>query len=221
MVAVKKTNKQASEKPFQDLSSGESTFPKLLKMPKVFVPIIIIVIFGILFYFKGLLIAAIVNGQPISRIALIQELERKDGKQALSSLVTEILISQEAQKKHIDVSQKELDEEVKKVEDNFKKQGQSLDQYLDIKGLTRKDLINQIRIQKLVEKMLARDIKVTDKEVSDYIEKNKDSVPKDMKPEDVKTSARQQLEQQKLASKAQPWLQNLQKNAKIKYFVNF
>ena len=44
----------------------------------------------------------------------------------------------------------------------------------------------QIRVQKLVEKLIGKDIKVTDKEIDDYIEKNKDSIPQDAKPEEVR-----------------------------------
>jgi len=199
----------------------KTSFLSRFKNRKFLVPLVLILVGGILFYFKGLFIVATINGQPVSRIALIQELEKRNGKQMLSSLITQILINQEAQKQNISVSQKEIDEQVKKVEDSLKKQGQTLDTALSFQGLTKEDFIAQIKLQKLVEKMLAKDIKVTDKEVSDYIEKNKDSIPKDLKAEEVTASARQQLQQQKLSSKAQSWIQGLQSKAKINYFVNY
>lgn len=199
----------------------QSSFLSSLKTKKFLILLFLILIGGVLFYFKGLFVAAIVNGQPISRIAVVQELEKKGGKQVLSSLVTQALIEQEAQKKNVAVSQKEVDEAVKRVEDSLKKQGQSLDQALAFQGLTRNDFINQTKLQKLVEKLLAKDIKITDKEVNDYIEKNKNNIPEGMKPEEATASAKQQLQQQKLGSKAQPWIQDLQKKAKINYFVNF
>lgn len=199
----------------------DSSFLSRFKTRKFLIPLFLILIGGILFYFKGLFIVATINGQPVSRIALIQELEKRNGKQMLSSLITQILIQQEAQKQNISVSQKEINDEVKRVEDGLKKQGQTLDAALSLQGLTKDDFIAQIKLQKLVEKMLAKDIKVTDKEVSDYIEKNKDSIPKDLKAEEVTASARQQLQQQKLSSKAQSWIQGLQSKAKINYFVNY
>lgn len=181
----------------------------------------IAVVVGLLYYFKGLFVVALVNGQPITRLDLIQELEKRGGKQMLSSLITQTLIEQEAKKKNIDVSQKEIDEEIKKVEDNLKKQGQNLDSALAFQGLTRYDFIKQIRIQKLAEKMLSKDIKVSDKEISDYIKQNNAGVPKDMTPAEVTASAKQQLQQQKLGSKAQAWLADLQAKAKIQYFVSY
>jgi foldase protein PrsA len=199
----------------------KTSFLSRFKTRKFLIILFLILVGGILFYFKGLFIVATVNGQPVSRIALIQELEKRNGKQMLSSLVTQILIEQEAQKQNINVSQEEIDNEVKKVEEGLKKQGQSLDAALSVQGLTKDDFISQINLQKLVEKILAKDIKVTDKELSDYIEKNKDSIPTDLKPEEVTASARQQLEQQKLSTKAQPWIEGLQTKAKINYFINY
>ncbi|MEK7534522.1 MAG: SurA N-terminal domain-containing protein [Patescibacteria group bacterium] len=196
-------------------------FFQLLKTPKVFIPLITVVIFGLLFSFKGLFIVALVNGQPISRIAVIQTLEKRDGKQALTSFITQALILQEAQKRNIDVSTAEINDLTKKIQDDLKKQGQSLDQALSTQGMTRKDLEDQLRIRKLVEKMLSKDVKVTDKEVNDYIEKNKATIPQDMKPDEVKKTAREQLEQQKLAQKAQSFIESLQSKAKINYFVNY
>ena len=52
-----------------------------LKMPRVFIILIVVIIAGLLFYFKGLFVAAVVNGEPITRLSLILQLEKKDGKQ--------------------------------------------------------------------------------------------------------------------------------------------
>ncbi len=214
-MTIRKTQKSSK------LLSKREEISNKLRQPKIFVPLIIIIIFGILYYFKGLFIVAIVNGNPISRISLIRELERRDGKQVLSSLVAQELILQEAKKKNVNVDKKEIDDETKKAEAGLAKQGQNLDQALAIQGLTRKDFIKQLEIEKLVEKIFAKEIQVSDKEVSDYVEQNKTTIPAEMKLEDVRSAVKKQLEQQKLSVKVQPWLQNLQKNAKINYFVNY
>ena len=223
MVAKRKTTSRTKTSEItrpQEIKVG-SSFLSRFKTRKFLILLLIIIVGGVLFYFKGLFIVATVNGQPVTRIALIQELEKRNGKQMLSSLVTQILIEQEAQKQNISVSKEEIDNEVKKVEEGLKKQGQTLDAALGFQGLTKNDFIAQIKLQKLVEKMLAKDIKVTDKEVADYIATNKDSIPTDLKPEEVTASAKQQLEQQKLSTKAQPWIEGLQSKAKINYFVNY
>lgn len=192
-----------------------------LQNPRVFLPLIIIIIAGLLFYFKGLFVAAVVNGEPITRLSLISQLEKKDGKQMLSTLVTQALILQEAKKRKIDVTQQEIDADIKKIEAGLTSQGQTLDQAMLAQGITREDLIKDIKIQKLVEKMFAKEVKATDSEVADFIDKNQSSIPTDLTPDDVKKQVRQQLEQQKLSTIFQTWLDGAQKNAKIQYFVNY
>ncbi|OGH28580.1 MAG: hypothetical protein A3E12_03000 [Candidatus Levybacteria bacterium RIFCSPHIGHO2_12_FULL_39_9] len=192
-----------------------------LKQPKNFIPLIIIALIIIAFSLKGLFVVALVNGEPIARIAVVSELEKQGGKQALSSLVNQTLILQEARKKNIQVSQTEIDAAAKQIEDSLKSQGQNLDTALAMQGMTRKDLSTQLKLRSLVEKLLTDKVKVTDKEVADYIEKNKDTFPAEMKEEEIKKSVTEQLKQQKLGSASQAWLAELNKNAKINYFVNY
>ena len=193
----------------------------LLRKPKIFVPLILIILGVAAFYAKGLFIAAIVNGQPITRLALVKELEKRNGEQTLSSIITETLILQEAEKRGVSVTQEELNDSVKKIEDQLKKQGQNLDQGLVFQGMTRKDFENQLRLKILVEKMLADEIEPKEEEVKDYIEKNKDTLPKDLTDEEEEQTVIERLRQQNLSNKVQKWLADLQKNATINYFVNY
>ena len=195
--------------------------PEYLRQPKMFVPLTIAVLILLALLFKGFFVAALVNGQPIARLTIIQELEKQGGKQTLSSLINQTLILQEAKKKNIEVSQEEIDKSAKQIEESLKQQGQNLDTALAVQGMTRQDFLMQLRLRGLVEKLLADQIKVTDKEVSDYIEKNKDTIPTNLKEDEIKKGVKEQLKQQKLASKSQEWLTGLAKSAKINYFVNY
>lgn len=208
-------------KPVRKKEDSVNPFFRFLKTPRIFIPLVIVIVFGLLYYFRGLFIVALVNGQPISRIAVVGELEKRNGKQALEALIIQTLILQESQKRNIAVSSTEINSLIKKIEDGLKKQGQNLNQALSIQGMTRVDLESQLRIQKLVEKMVSKDVKVTDKEVSDYIEKNKATIPENLKADEATKAARQQLEQQKLSLKAQSLIEDLQSKAKINYFVNY
>ncbi|MGH7246097.1 MAG: hypothetical protein ACREGI_04130, partial [Candidatus Levyibacteriota bacterium] len=87
-------------------------------------------------------------------------------------------------------------------------------------GMTRQQLTDQVRIQKLLEKMFANDIKVSDKEVDDYIAKNKDTLPQNQSDAQTRSQVTTQLQQQKLSDKAQALFQTLQTKAKITYFIN-
>jgi parvulin-like peptidyl-prolyl isomerase len=205
------------------MSKSVGTYSNMekLKQPRFFIPLIIIVLAIAAFYLKGLFIAAFVNGEPITRIAVIKELEKQGGKQTLSSLVNQALILQEAKKKNIEVSQKEVDDAAKKIEDSLKTQGQSLNTALAMQGMTKQDLLMQLKLRSMVEKLLADKIGVTDKEITDYIEKNKDTLPTTSTADELKKSVGEQLKQQKMASASQAWLDGLTKNAKINYFVSY
>lgn len=192
-----------------------------LSTKKTLIIMAIIIIAGFIYVFRGLFVAATVNNQPITRIAVDRELEKENGKQVLDSLITKALIFQEARKENITVSQQEIDSEIQKIEKNLSAQGQTLDQALAASNMKRSDLIDQIRIQKIVEKKFAKEITVTDKEIDDYISQNKITTPDNTKPEDTRARVKQQLEQQKLSEKFQSWVTDLRKKAKINYIVNF
>ena len=222
-MADKKTSGKRfkSDENLESLTVIESSKPKGLVKSKLFIPVVILVIAVVLFFAKGLFIAALVNGQQVSRIEIVKELEKRDGKNAISAIVNKMLISQEAKKKNIEVDQKEIDADTKKIEESLKKQGQNLDAALSAQGMTKKDFEAQLRLRKSVEKLLGDSIKVTDKEVDDYIEKNKATMPEGMSDSEVRSGVRQQLEQQKFSVKSQELITKLEKDAKINYFVNY
>lgn len=183
--------------------------------------IIVIVLAVAVFFGKSLVVAATVNGQPISRLAIIKDLETQSGKATLDSIITRTLVNQEASKKNITVTEKDIDNEVSKIQKQFQSQGQNLDALLATQGLTRERFRDEVKVQLLVTKILGSQAKVTDKEFSDFLEKNKDLIANEKDQEAAKKSLRQQMEQQKLAQKYQEWIANVKKNAKINYFVNY
>jgi foldase protein PrsA len=181
-----------------------------------------IILLGALLYLgRGLFVAAVVNGQPISRIEIIKEAEKQSGRQALDTIVRNTLIEQEARKANVTVSNQEIDDEIKKVDDTLSKQGQKLDDVLAMQGMTKEDLRRLIRLDKLVGKIVGKDVKVTDQEVNDYLTKNKDLLPEGQSEEELKKAASEQIKQQKLNDKIRTWLESLQTKAKIMYFVQY
>ena len=134
----------------------------------IIITVIVVVALGLLFVFKSLFIVALVNGQPISRLSIIKEIERQGGKQTLETIITRTILLQEAKKKKINVSQADVDNEIKKVETNVTAQGLTLESALEQSRMTKKDFNEYVKIN-LLAKKLAGDVKVTDKEVEDYI----------------------------------------------------
>ncbi len=173
---------------------------------------------GVLYRFKDQFIVAMVNGQPISRLALIEELEKQYGKDTLDVLVTRALVWQEAKKQGVTVSSEELDQEIKKIEEEVAAQGKDLNQLLSMQGMTQDELKEQIKIQKTAEKIVGKDIAVTDEELENYFTENEASSSGDTSTEEVKQNIRQQLEQQKLSEGINQWIESLHNSAKITYF---
>lgn len=203
------------------LSNLSSRFPRRINKNYLIVALAVIALAGLLYLARGFFIAAMVNGQPVSRLSVVSELEKQSGKQALDTLVTKTLIVQEARKQNITVEQNEINAELKRIEDNIKKSGQTLDDVLALQGMDRNTLIEQIRIQKTVEKILGKQIQVSDKEVNDYITKNAETLGSEPTSEETKNTVKQQLTQQKLSERFQTWLDDLKKKARINYFVSY
>lgn len=219
---AKKETPEELEKDFESKELIQEEEKKPFKLSRKHLSLIgIAFILGILYSSKGLFVAAVVNGQPIPRISVINELEKQGGKRTLESIIVKTLIFQEAQKQKVKIEQKEIDSEINKIKDQLEKQGQTLDQALSLQGLIQQDMVEQITLQKMIEKMVGKDIKVTDKEVNDFIEENKDAFPQNVSSEEIKKQSAQQIKQQKLGEKAQTFIADIQKKAKILYFVSY
>lgn len=180
----------------------------------------VIVVGALIFTYKDLFIAATVNGSPISRLAVIHELESRSGKSVLDNIIVEKIVDNEARKKEIRVSDDEVNAEINNLEQQIKAQGGTLDQMLAFQGMTLNILKNQILIQKKLEKLLADKIQVSDAEVEKYIKDNKVVIPKG---EDAayKDQITEQLKQQKLSTEANSFIGSLKSQAVIRYFVNY
>lgn len=172
------------------------------------------------FFARGLVIAATVNGSPISRLSVIEELEKQGGKSALDSLITQKLIENEAKKQNIAVSEEELNAEMQKIETQVTAQGGTLEQALAQQGMTVESLRNQVRVQQQMQKLLGDAVTVTDEEVQKYITDSKVTIPAGEEAA-AKEQIRDQIRDQKLNQEAQVFITNLRNDAKIKYYVNY
>lgn len=179
---------------------------------------LIVIALGAFFFFKkNWFVAAVVNNQPITTVEYYQNLKAKDSKQVLNQIVRDKLISQEASNKGVVISSEEMDKKVSEIEEQLGGNEQ-LKQALETRNITEAEFRNQIRIQLIVEKLLESEIKVSDQEVEDYIAQNKDSTTLGIDVND-KEAVREQLQNEKLNEKFQPWYETLQQNAKIYIFI--
>ncbi|MBU1133149.1 SurA N-terminal domain-containing protein [Patescibacteria group bacterium] len=180
---------------------------------------VIAFLFG--FLLKGTFVAATVNGRPIGRLAVLRELEKRQGAATLDGLITEEIIKQEAKKAGIKVSKEDINSEIETIRNSLVQQGQTLEQVLEFQGMNLKELESQIAIQKMIEQLLADKTAVTDEEINQYIEQNSDSFPEGTNMDQLKDIVRQQLSQQKLGSEFQTWFDGIKAEAKINYLRKY
>jgi parvulin-like peptidyl-prolyl isomerase len=181
----------------------------------------IIIIFGaLLFYCKGLFIAATVDGAPISRISVIRQLESESGKKALEDMIIKQLLNKAAREKGIKITSEDIDAEIQKIEEQVKAQGGTLDEMLSAQGMTRESVSEQIMLQKKIEKLLEDKVQVTDEEAEKLVADSKVTVPKG-EEEKFKTQAKEQIRVQKMNNELGAYIESLKTQAKIRYFVNY
>ena len=188
---------------------------------KTAIIIAVIILAGALIYiYKGLFIAVIVDGSPISRLTIIRNLEKASGKNLLDSLITEKLIQNEVNAKGVIVSNDELNARIATIQDQIAAQGSTLDAALASRNMTIEELRKQIVLQIEVEKLIADKINITDEEVTQYIKDYAISIPKG---QEATTTAqiKDDLKNQKIGAEADTLITALRSQANIRYFINY
>lgn len=179
----------------------------------------LILVLGLLYTYKGNFISATVNGKIISRYSLIKELERQGKDLAVDSLISQELILQEAKRKKINITQKEIDKTIENVKKSLEGSQQTLDGFLTSQNLTNKDFIKQVKMQLIIEKLVSKDIKITDEKIAKYLEDNGEFFPADLSEKELRNAAISQLKQVELNAQVQELLTDLRNKANIKFFT--
>jgi len=180
----------------------------------------VIILIALIYVFRGLFVAAIVNGSPISRLSVISKLEKTSGRNLLDSLITEKLIQNEAKAKKLVISSEEINGEIKKIEDQVVSQGGTLNEALAAQGMSQEDLKTQINIQLELEKLVSDKISVTGQEVAKYISDNKISISAGQEATSTE-QIKNELKNQKVSQEANALITTLKSQARINYFVNY
>jgi len=132
---------------------------------------VILLLSGLLWKNKALVVAATVNGQPVPRWELENRLIARYGSQTLDEIVNEALIRQAGQKNGATITQKEIDNKIAEVEKSLNGKV-SLADALSQQGMTMAEFRGQIELQLILDKLAANSIVVSDKEVADYVASN-------------------------------------------------
>ncbi|MGI6776314.1 MAG: SurA N-terminal domain-containing protein [Patescibacteria group bacterium] len=190
-----------------------------ISVKKLIIFLAIIIIGFLLYQNKDLFIVATVNNRPISRQRFNQQIESQYGQQVLETMINEELIKQAAKDQNIVIDQEKINEEMAKIEKSLP-EGMNLDQALQMQGMSRENLEEQMRLQLAIEEILAPKIQITDEELKQYIEENKDYFSATQEAQ-IREEAQEGLRQQKLNQNFQAWLQELTEKANINRWLKF
>lgn len=178
-------------------------------------------IFAAVYFLKDEVIVATVNGEPITRLELVQTMESNFGKNTLEGLVSKRLVEQEATKKGVTVTQQDIENEIAKLKQQTLVQGYEWETALSNQGLTEEILKDQLKYQLYVQKLLADELNVKDEEVAKYIEENAEYFKDQEMTDELKAQIKSSLESQKSGAVVEPWLTKLKGQSKVLYNKEF
>lgn len=178
-------------------------------------------VLGSAYGYRNFLIAATIDGSPVSRLAVIRELEAKGGKAALDAIITERLIAAEAAKAHIVVSAADIDAEIDDVKAEIAAQGMTLEGALASQSMTLDDVRRQLKTRKELEQLLGDAVTVTDADIDAYLVETKLTTPKTMSEEDFRAKVKTQLANQKFGKEADRWIADIREKSDIHYLAGY
>lgn len=211
-----KTKSKPVEK-LQNLNNPVQSIPRRLSIKNILL-IAILVIVALVWQFRSNFIAAMVNGQPISRWQLNDRLVKKFGDQTLDSIINERLILAAARQKGIFVKSEEIENKVKQIESRLNGKV-SLDDALKAQGLTKDDFRKELEIQVSIEKLFEKDATVSSNEIDDYMKKNSQAYKSATDPAAINQEIKSILAQQKINDLFEKWFNDIRKNAKVTKFL--
>ncbi len=200
----------------EDLIVPPTPAPRF-KSKTIYVLILAVGIIGLLLANKGLVVAGIVNGKPIFRWELNKTLVSRFGKQTLEGIISERLIADAAAKAGVSVTKEDIEAKENEIVSGLAGDVK-LEDLLKLQGLTKEDFDSQIKLQLTVEKLLSKDISVSEEDITSYIATNRSTLTATDEAS-LRTEARAALVNQKVSEKIQPWFMELKDSAKILRFI--
>ncbi|MFJ8514205.1 peptidylprolyl isomerase [Lysinibacillus xylanilyticus] len=115
-----------------------------------------------------------VDGEKILQTELDDALREQYGTEVLDTLITNKIVELEAKKEGVSVSDDAIQEEYEELAESYGGE-ESLQEALEANGLTEQSVKDNIRMYQLTKNVIATSIEISDEEVAQYFEDNKDS----------------------------------------------
>lgn len=213
------TKRKSPSKTILSVSVPETSFQTRPIFTRKYLLILIAFIFLVVLVSlnKSWFVVALVNGRPITRFTLDRTLVKNFGTQTLENMISDELVRQEIAKQNVVVSSQEVDQDIARISAGLPS-GITLDQALQFQGIDLNEFKEQEKMRLSVDKLLASQITVSDKEVDSYLATNSAQF-KNATPAAAKTSARSILERQKESAAFTSWFSDLRQKGKVLNFL--
>lgn len=116
---------------------------------------------------------AVVGDEKITKDQLYKALVEVNGEQVLNSLIIKKIIQLEAKKQNVKVTKDEIQNELNKTIENFGSE-EAFKNALEYYGITEESFKEDIELNLYVSKLLESKVEITEDEMKDYFEENKD-----------------------------------------------
>lgn len=168
--------------------------------------------------------AAVVNGETIPKGQLERRLLQSYGEDTIQRIIDETLVLQEGRKQKVNITEDKIAAEISEIEQQIAPE--KLEDALAARKLTRSDLEHQIQIQIITEDILGREFQITEEQISEYFNQNKEPLaqaanktPEELRLEDVRDGVIDQIRQREIANRYRGWIEELRANSNIVTFV--
>lgn len=115
-----------------------------------------------------------VDGESISKDELYDEMVKLYGAATVDQLISDKIVAAEAKKEKINISKKEIEEELDKLKESYGGE-EVFNQTLESNNTTLADVEADIKNYLTIKKLLEPEIEITDEELKTYFDENKDS----------------------------------------------
>lgn len=150
---------------------------KLLKRKVMYiilsVALVALIVCGGWVYSKEQVVAS-VDGSDITKDDVYNLLADQNGAAAVDTLITEKIIDKEAEKEDIKITAKQVNQELDDLKEQYGGED-TFNQTLEASGVSLSSLKEDIKKNKEIEELLRPSIKITEKEMKEYFNENKDS----------------------------------------------
>jgi len=166
---------------------------------------------------KGWVVAAVVDGQPIFAWQLNSTLRTRYGQQTLEGMIGETLIQKEAGRSGVVVTPEDIQTKQKEILSSLGTEV-SLEDFLKFQGLTEADFNQQLVIQLTVERLLTKDLIVSEADIDNYIATSGATLTA-TEPAQLREEAKRAIMSNIVSEKLQPWFLELREKSNVMKFL--